>query len=131
MIKTAGIGLIVLGIIHLVVLGAEVPAELSRWKSLNLWTFDHWAPLRSQAPDLALSNGVFWQSVGSFAVPMLILGSLIVWMDRKGIAVPSFVGWGLLAWTLLATLVMPPSGFPVALAVCGVLTAGIAARAKG
>ncbi|MBT1156058.1 hypothetical protein J1C56_10680 [Aminobacter anthyllidis] len=130
MVKWSAVALIALGIIHLLVLGADIPAELLNWSSLNMWTWDHWAPLRAQPLDLALSGGVFWQSIGSLAVPLLILGALIFWLDRHGLPIPVFVGWGLVVWTAILTAIMPPSGLPVVLIVSIVLTVGLQARAK-
>lgn len=115
MVRFSGFALMALGLVHLFVLGIDLPAELPRWLSLNLWTFDHWQPVRTQAVDLALSGSVFWATVGSFAVPAIILGGLVVWLDRRGLPVPAFVGWALVGWTTLASLIMLPSGFPVAL----------------
>ena len=129
MIKWSSIAAIVLCIVHMFVLGADLPAELPRWLSLNLWTFDHWQALRAQPVDLALSNGVFWATVGSFAIPLLILCSLTLWLDRRDLPIPAFVGWGLFAWMLLVTLIMPPSGFPVGALVTLLLAIGIQKRA--
>ena len=129
MIKWSSIAAIVLCIVHMFVLGADLPAELPRWLSLNLWTFDHWQGLRAQPLDLALSNGVFWATVGSFAIPLLILCSLTLWLDRRDLPIPAFVGWGLFVWMLLVTLIMPPSGFPVGALVTLLLAIGIQKRA--
>lgn len=128
MVKWSAIALVMLGVIHLLVLGIDVPTEFPHWLGLNLWTFDHWQPLRAQPVDLALSGGVFWATVGSFAVPLLILGSLILWLDRRGAPIPVFVGWTLVGWATLTTLLMPPSGFPVGLLVTLCLAVGLHRR---
>lgn len=130
MIRWSGIALVALGVIHMLVLGSDIPAELPKWLGLNLWTFEHWRPLRSQPLDLALSGGVFWSTVGSFAIPTMILGSLVLWLDRRGQAIPPVVGWSLVAWSLLASLIMLPSGFPVGLFVTACLAIGIQRRAR-
>lgn len=70
MVTWGSIAVIALCVLHLAVLGADIPAELPNWLSLNLWTVDHWQPLRAQPIDLALSGGIFWASIGSFAVPL-------------------------------------------------------------
>jgi hypothetical protein len=131
MVRFAAYGIVALGLLHLVVLGADVPGELPRWASLNLWTFDHWQPVRSQEIDLALSNGIFWSTIGSFAVPTIFLGLLLIYAERRGWPIPPFVGWGLFAWTSLASLVMAPSGFPVAMAVTLLLGIGLQRKARG
>lgn len=128
MVKWSAVALIVLAVVHLLVLGIDVPAELPKWFGLNLWTLDHWQPLRSQPLDLALSGGVFWATAGSFAVPLLILGFLLLWLDRRGEAIPTFVGWMLAGWAALLTLLMPPSGFPVGLAIALCLAIGLSRR---
>ncbi|MBA3448057.1 MAG: hypothetical protein H0T56_10700 [Pseudaminobacter sp.] len=130
MVKWSSIALIAISIVHMIVLGADVPFEVPKWSTLNLWTFEHWRPLRSQPIDLALSGGVFWSTVGSFAIPLLVLGALIFWLDRHCQAIPPFVGWCLVAWTGLASLIMAPSGFPVALAIAVVLAIGIQRKAR-
>ncbi|BBD38552.1 DUF6463 family protein [Aminobacter sp. NyZ550] len=130
MVKWSAIALISLGIIHMLVLGAEIPAELPNWLSLNLWTWDHWAPLRAQPLDLALSGGVFWQSIGSLAIPLVILGALILWLDRRSLPIPVFVGWGLLVWTAIMTAIMPPSGLTVVFVVSVFLTVGLQVRSR-
>lgn len=128
MIRWSSVALIALSIVHLLVLGSDVPAELPEWLRLNLWTFEHWQALRTQPVDLALSGGVFWATVGSFAPPLLILGGLILWLDRRSVPIPAFVGWGLVAWALVASLVMLPSGFPVGFVVALALAIGIQRR---
>lgn len=130
MVKAASIALIALGIIHFVVLGVDLPSESPRWLRFNLWTFEHWQPLRAQPTDLALSGGIFWATVGSFAVPAMLLAGLILWLDRRGIAVPSFVGWGLFAWALVASLIMAPSGFPAAALIALLLAIGLQRKAR-
>lgn len=129
MVRWSAIALIVLSIIHMIALGYDLPTELPDWLGLSLWTFEHWQSFRSQSVDLALSNGVFWSTVGSFAVPLLVLAALILWMDKRGQPVPSFVGWSLAAWALLATVLMLPSGFPVALVIAFCLAVGLRRRA--
>jgi len=130
MIKWSAVGLMVCSIVHFLVLGVDLPGELPGWSSLGLWTFDHWQALRLQPIDLALSGGVFWATVGSFAVPNFILGALILWADRNALPLPPFVGWGLFAWTLLASAIMLPSGFPVAALITLCLAIGLQRQAR-
>ena len=128
MVRWSAVALIVLAVVHLLVLGIDVPAELPKWLEFSLWTLDHWQPLRAQPLDLALSSGVFWATAGSFAVPLLILGSLLLWLDRRGDPIPAFVGWTLAGWTALMTLLMPPSGFPLGLLIALCLAVGLERR---
>ena len=130
MVKWSSIAVIALCIIHMLVLGADIPSESGKWLGLNMWTFDHWAPLRAQPFDLALSGGVFWATLGSFAAPMFVLGALLLWLDRRGLPIPAFVGWALFAWMALLTAIMPPSGFPVGLIVVLALAIGLQRKAR-
>ncbi|WP_254025204.1 hypothetical protein [Mesorhizobium ventifaucium] len=78
-----------------------------------MWKWDHWGPLADQRPGLVLSGLAFWSTVGSFAIPLIVLGLLPLWMTRRGIVAPRFVGLALLGWGTVATLIMLPSGFPL------------------
>jgi hypothetical protein len=132
MLKFSIYGVIGLGIIHLLVLGADALVQAPGWLTGALWTWDHWGPLANQRSDLVLSGFAFWSTVGSFAVPTIVLGLLILWMTRRGIAVPRFVGLTLLVWGTVAALIMLPSGFPlfalVAIALCVGTRQGVSNR---
>lgn len=130
MVRFSGIAMIVLGIVHLLVLGVDVPTEAGRWLGLNLWTFEHWQALRTQPVDLALSNGIFWATIGSFAVPVMVLGAFIVHADKQGWQIPAWIGWALFGWTVLASLIMAPSGFPVAALIMLILAVGLQRNAR-
>lgn len=130
MVRFAAVSMIVLGVVHMFVLGVDLPGEMPRWFNLNLWTFDHWQPVRDQDVDLALSNAVFWATMGSFALPIMLLGVLILWLDKRGLPIPPFVGWAMVGWFAIMTLLMPPSGFPVGLAVALLLATGLTRRAR-
>lgn len=110
-------GLIGLGILHMLVLGADALAAVPGWLHLDLWTFEHWGAAVDQRQDLLLSGFAFWSTIGSFAVPAMVLGFLLLWLDRRGIVPPAFTGWVLLGWTAITTMLMLPSGFPVAVLV--------------
>ncbi|QCI68997.1 hypothetical protein E8M01_02130 [Phreatobacter stygius] len=91
---------------------------------LGLWTLEHWQPPAGQPRPVLDSNLSFWTTVGSFAVPLLILAQLVLWLDRRGLPVPAFIGWSLAAWLTVAALVIEPSGFPVGVAAAGCLIVG-------
>ncbi len=129
MIRFSGIAFIVLGILHMLMLGADIPGELSRWFGRNLWTFDHWQPLRSQPIDLALSGGVFWQSLGSLGIALILIGWIVVLADHRRWALPPAFGWVLAAWSGLCAAIMPPSGFPLVFLAAIVLAIGLQHRA--
>jgi hypothetical protein len=63
--------------------------------------------------------------VGSFGVPLLLLGSLVTWLLRRGVPVPGWLGSGLAAWAVLIGLVSGFDGGTLVLLTIGVLlTAG-------
>jgi hypothetical protein len=128
MVKWACLALVAISVLHILVLGVDALHALPGWLRLDLWTFDHWLPLASQPVELALSGGAFWSSVGSFAVPAMLLAGLLFWLDRKRMPIPAFVGWGLVAWTLAASLIMAPSGFPIAFIIALILAVGLQRR---
>jgi Family of unknown function (DUF6463) len=64
----------------------------------------------------------FWVTLGSFGVPVLVLGSYVVWSTYQRHRVPAWVGWILLAWGLVTVSALPDS--PAwALALSGALIA--------
>ncbi|WP_457659998.1 DUF6463 family protein [Sinorhizobium medicae] len=104
----------VIGILHMVVLGIDAAAEIPGWLRLELWTVEHWQPLRTQRLEVLASNAAFWSTVGSFALPLIMIGALVVWLGGKHLPLPSFLGWSLLAWIVVASLIIEVSGFRLA-----------------
>lgn len=125
MTKWASISLIALGLLHLAVLGIDAFNYFGRWAQLQLWTFEHWGPLTTQSAEMVQSNAAFWSTVGSFAVPTIVLGYVLFWLDQKNIVVPVGVGWGLLAWQMAGAAVMLPAGFILGVGVTLVLLVGL------
>lgn len=78
---------------------------------------------RGELRDLSLSaplaagpsQAAFWASIGSIAIPVLLLGAVVESLAKAGAAVPAFLGYALAIWVLLAAIIMEPSGFPLAL----------------
>ena len=104
--KIAGIILIIGGVGHFV--------------SSFLGTFKVWAGVLSEgwwnkipppwtSPEITLQKA-FWVTWGSFALPLLILGSLILWLAGKEIKVPKFIGFGLLTYAVLTMTLLPKGG---------------------
>ncbi|WP_192936622.1 DUF6463 family protein [Sinorhizobium medicae] len=124
MIRWSGIALMVIGILHMVVLGIDAAAEIPGWLRLELWTVEHWQPLRTQRLEVLASNAAFWSTVGSFALPLIMIGALVVWLGGKHLPLPSFLGWSLLAWIVVASLVIEVSGFPLGIPVAICLIIG-------
>ncbi|MCV9940974.1 DUF6463 family protein [Boseaceae bacterium BT-24-1] len=130
MIRWSARALVALGILHLLVLGLDARGEISGWLSLTQWTLAHWQPFADQPRELAASGAAFWSTIGSFAIPSILLGCLILHLDARGQAVPAFVGWGLLAWFAICALLVEPSGFPAGIPVAAALLAGIRRQAR-
>ncbi|WP_318906029.1 DUF6463 family protein (plasmid) [Sinorhizobium medicae] len=124
MIRWSGIALMVIGILHMVVLGIDAAAEIPGWLRLELWTVEHWQPLRTQRLEVLASNAAFWSTVGSFALPLIMIGALVVWLGGKHLPLPSFLGWSLLAWIVVASLIIEVSGFPLGIPVAICLVIG-------
>ncbi|MGZ2376878.1 DUF6463 family protein [Sinorhizobium medicae] len=124
MIRWSGIALMVIGILHMVVLGIDAAAEITGWLRLELWTVEHWQPLRTQRLEVLASNAAFWSTVGSFALPLIMIGALVVWLGGKHLPLPSFLGWSLLAWIVVASLIIEVSGFPLGIPVAICLIIG-------
>ena len=53
------------------------------------------------SPDRLAVAEAYWFSLGSFGVPLLLLGSLVTWQARRGGRVPWWVGAGIVAWAVL------------------------------
>lgn len=124
MIRWSGIALMVIGILHMVMLGIDAAAEIPGWLRLELWTVEHWQPLRTQRLEVLASNAAFWSTVGSFALPLIMIGALVVWLGGKHLPLPSFLGWSLLAWIVVASLIIEVSGFPLGIPVAICLIIG-------
>jgi hypothetical protein len=57
----------------------------------------------------------FWRHLGSFALPLIVVGLLIATLARAGLSVPRYVGYGVGAWVVACSLMFEPSGFPTLL----------------
>jgi hypothetical protein len=125
MIRWNGIAMVAIGILHMIVLGIDAVVEIPGWLRLELWTAEHWQPLRAQRLELLASNAAFWSTIGSFAFPLIMLGAVVIWLDKRQLPVPAFLGWSLLAWIVVASLIIEVSGFPlgIPIAICLILGA--------
>lgn len=106
----AGRILTLLGVLHLVALGAQNTAHVDDWFSGSLWGLP-----RDEFVEPSGANGAFWITIASFAVPLLLLGALISHLARQGSTVPQFVGWGLAAWCAVGSVILVPTPLPLAL----------------
>ncbi|WP_416379044.1 DUF6463 family protein [Bosea sp. (in: a-proteobacteria)] len=108
----------------------EAAQYISHWASGGLWSTEHLQPFGEQSQKLLPSNAVFWATLGSAAGPLMILGAWIVWLARQGQTVPRFVGWSLMLWALAASVVMQPSGFPLAVLIGAALVLASCSNSK-
>jgi hypothetical protein len=100
----AGRILVILGVMHLVGLGAQNTEHVDDWFTGALWGLP-----RDQFVEPSGANGAFWIVVGSFAVPLLLLGTLISHLARRGVVVPQSVGWGLAVWCTVGAVILEPT----------------------
>ncbi|MFI9818525.1 DUF6463 family protein [Saccharothrix variisporea] len=101
MTRLAGILLAALGAIHIVLTTALNLDSWARWTGAGLWA--------SVAPPGGAPSGdqyVLWLTLGSFGVPLLVLGLVVAGTARRGGVVPAYVGWVVGAWALLLSIVL-------------------------
>lgn len=85
------------------------------WPDWGAWLAgDLWGAEPATAVEYRLHHG-YWALVGSFAMPLFLLGVMTVDLTRQGFSLPRYVGWIVLAWVLLASVLMEPNGFPLGL----------------
>lgn len=111
MILWAGRILVLMGAVHLIVLGVQNGEYVDEWFSGALWGLP-----REEFVHPAEANGAFWIVVASFAVPLLLLGLLITRLARQGVAVPQSIGWCLGAWCLVGAAILEPTPLLLGLA---------------
>jgi hypothetical protein len=97
--------MIALSAVHLIGFGTIALDVMPEWLRGELW-MNGLAPI----PNV---EGLFWASIASFAVPLLVIGLLVCWLAKTGIAVPRFVPLVLGGWLLICSLLLEPSGFPI------------------
>ncbi|MBT2365833.1 hypothetical protein J7E88_11070 [Streptomyces sp. ISL-10] len=102
--RWAGRILLALGTLHLVVLGAQNTRYFGDWFTGELWGLP-----REEFVHPGGAAGAFWVSLGSFAVPVMLLGILVMDLARREIAVPPVIGWGLAAWSLVGAMILEPT----------------------
>jgi Family of unknown function (DUF6463) len=72
----------------------------------------------------------FWVTLGSWGVPLLVLGAYIVWSTRQGHRVPAWIGWIILAWGLIFATALPASPGWVLPAIGGLIVLGDRRRSR-
>ena len=102
--------LITLGVGHLILMIIFQGPKMLDWVTQGLWAA---VPLKlgTQQPSIeALQNvAVFWASIGSFAIPSILLGVLQWTLAGRSITPGSWLGWAVIVWFALLTLLLVPS----------------------
>lgn len=101
MTRLAGILLAALGAIHIVLTTALNLDSWARWTGTGLW-----ASVPPPNGDFGEDQYVLWLTLGSFGVPLLVLGLFVAGTARRGGVVPAYVGWVVGAWALLLSVVL-------------------------
>lgn len=103
----AGWSMVSIAVLHVVFWSVVTWADWGAWAAGDLWGADP-----ATALEYRLHHG-YWALIGSFAVPLFLLGLITVHLARSGFALPRYVGWVVLAWVVIASALMEPNGFPL------------------
>ncbi|MGX7827910.1 DUF6463 family protein [Actinokineospora sp. 24-640] len=124
MIKWAGWLIALYGAAHtlgsLTVEGAARHA--GAWFSGELWADDF--------ADMSAANSAYWLSLGSFGVPLILIGAIVLWLDRRGITPPPFIAWTLGIATIVDAVILLPTPWPILLLANVLLLAGARRAAR-
>ncbi|KAA1429218.1 DUF6463 family protein [Nocardioides antri] len=101
--------LVLLGVGHVVVSVLVDHARVADWLGDGLWATVPLVP--EQTVDEQATVAAFWGGVGSFAVPLVLLGLLVRHLAARGVPVPAWVGWGVAGWCVLGGVMLVPSPF--------------------
>ena len=86
------------------------------WFSGALWGDD----LAAMSP----ANSAYWLSLGSFGIPLVVVGLTVLWLHRRGITPPAFIGWTLGVWTTIDAVVLALTPWPILLLASVLLLLG-------
>jgi hypothetical protein len=107
--KAAGWILTAFGAVHVVVAPLESRSR-DVWSQVvgdgwwNTFTLDESTTLAQYE-----RSEVFWVTLGSFGVPVLVLGCYVVWATHQRQRVPGWIGGIILAWGLVFVTALPAS----------------------
>gem|GEM_PF-1348963 len=123
--------LLALGAGHVVVSVLESRSRILDWLGEGLWATVPLVP--EQTVDEQAGVAAFWGGVGSFAVPLVLLGLLVRHLAVRGVPVPAWVGWAVAGWCALGGVMLVPSPFFVGVVpgVLIVLAARLGSRGAG
>lgn len=122
MIKWGGRILMILGAGHLLAgLALTSPHFAGRWLRGRL--------VGDSLTALSPASGAFWLTVGSFGIPLIVLGATVSWLDRRGLQPPLFIAWTIGIWSVLAAVMFRGAPWLLAWIAVGLLILG-ARRAR-
>lgn len=107
--RWAGWWMVGIAALHVVFWSVVTWPDWGAWAAGGLW-----GPDPATALQYRWHHG-YWALIGSFAVPLFLLGLMTVHLTRLGVSLPRYVGWIVLAWVLVASVLMEPNGFPLGL----------------
>jgi len=120
----AGRLIVAISLLHIVFFVTVSWEYLPSWFAGDLWANEPFGADMSQA------QAHFWVLLGSFAVPLLLLGAVIARSAREDRPLPAYVTWTLTAWVLVCALLLEPAGFPFLLVAAGMLVAAEVSRRR-
>ncbi|RBO86847.1 DUF6463 family protein [Nocardia puris] len=126
MVKWAGGLIVFIGVAHtLIALALTAPSHAGAWIGRELWG--------EKLAEMSSANGAYWLTLGSFGIPLAVVGFLVLWMDRRGLTPPTFIAWTLVVTTIIDLWFFGPSPGPILLIAAGLLLAADrrAKRAEG
>ena len=126
LLRNAGLMIVFLASFHMVVWGAVTSGTWLRLVERGLLLT---VPLDLRPTNYA-DQVAFWITMGSFAVPLIILGAYVAWAGSRDLPVPAFVGWGFGAYTLVATVPLGPTPFLLAPIPAGMIIVAARRRAR-
>lgn len=120
----AGRLIVAIALLHIVFFVVVSWDHLPGWLAGDLW--------RNAALDAPMtqSEAHFWTLLGSFAVPLLLLGAVMARSAKEGRLLPAYITWTITAWVVVCTLLLEPSGFPLGLVPSGMLVAAEVLRRR-
>lgn len=113
----AGRLIVAISLLHIVFFVTVSWEYLPGWFAGNLWVNEPFGA------DMSQSQAHFWVLLGSFAVPLLLLGAVVVRSAREDRPLPAYVTWTLTGWVVVCALVLEPTGIPFLLVPAGLLIA--------
>jgi hypothetical protein len=125
MIKSAGWIFTLLGAGHLLLaLALTAGTHTTAWLGGELWTPD--GTIAAMSPAM----GGFWMTLGSFGIPLLLIGQTVLWLHRNGITPPAFIAWTLGGWSVAAGLIFEPAPWIAVTVGAALLLAGARRAAR-